>query len=120
MKGAGDEEQLQWARQGAMAAGLGGAGEALRGQLDFGGELTSLLTAQWRRADQPPDGSDKNWREKAGGLGWRGVVGPCGPRRARGEPLVPGSGSSVNIHTGVGPREGRAGWGIYWTQGPGL
>ena len=74
----------------------------------------------WRRADQPPDRSDKNWWEKAGGFGWRGVVGPCGPRRVRGEPLVPGPGSSVNIHTSVSPREGRAGWGIYWTQGPGL
>lgn len=69
-EGSGDEERLQWARQGAMAAGLGGAGEALRGQLDFGGELTSLLTAQTKTGG-------RRLEALAGGAWWA-PVGPGG------------------------------------------
>lgn len=80
-EGSGDEERLQWARQGAMAAVWAGAEERSEGSWTLEEKRPASLTAQWRRADQPPDGSDKNWWEKAGGLGWRGVLGPCGPRR---------------------------------------
>ena len=91
-----------------QAGGDGGRSGRGRGS----GERAAGL---WSRADWPPDRLDR----KLMGEGW-GVVGPHGPRRVRGEPLVPGSGSSVNVHTGVGPREGWAGWSVYWTQGPGL
>ena len=74
-----------------MVAGVGGDRES--------GQRAAGL---WSRADQPPDCLDRKLVVE----GWRGVVGPRSPRRVRDEPLVPDSGSSVNIHIGVSPGGG--------------